>query len=1010
MSEELINLILLQINQNTSQEIRNESLELLLNIENNPNSVLIAIEGILITNNNQIKENLALSLKRMLKNSWEKYLKNSNKLILIKEQIIKILNEDFSLNFFQLFIFALEPIFNSEANSWNELFELINLFYLKFNEKFMLIVIILIKNIINKISISNHEEFSLFFINIFQWSIQQNSLKLISESCEMLSLLIKESDEIFLSNYNESFQQMFLIFINSFQLNQSINLSLCHSIEKSISTGNLLINIEDFWNNFKNLIFTENFPINLYSNLFIVIETLIEIYSNYFNDLILEIFQIIIHCSNLTFINDFFEYNIHLSSLTQICLTISKCLSQKEYFQNLIDLLNQSNENEKILISIISMFYYSINGLNYIIEKNLPEIINLIIYNLNLDSILIKEISLLSLIEISKCFTSNHLELSEIIIQNIIQYFNLEILELIKPSLIIFQNIFNNINISNFLIPLIIENITFLFNLEFSKQIYNELIETISSLIFSTQGDVIPYIDNFIPLLKECSEITDEQNFSIKGYSLEALSNLIQFFPNQSEELLEIVINNFLNFKDSNDLGFKISLMSCLQKLIRIKIPGLEIYSEQIQNFIITTSSLKLFIEDENGEVNLNSESLNVLSNSFLLMKCIFKYYHSLLPEDPSQWFDITRVMISVPFEDTQIEAMNASVYEIIYLINNLHGIPLVFYEEYEKNLLEGTLQIIGITFQSLTKLLKNKININIELFNLAIKQGELLIIHKHKCFEEEEELEEDNNEENQSNYIKTLKYIYEFFINIIKFSINNFPINNFIDYGKKIILKENYQEITLYIKVLRKLYKFKKLELHLISKKIIIQYFHQTLEISNFNYIPESIKALKDIINNDFNLFNIDLVINYLFNLLNIEFIGQQYYWDTIFQSISLILTLINQNQLNIENWIEIILIKLPIKGKLSISNFIYNSLINLFNLNSNLILNYGEILLKSLIITLSFRDNLFNKCNFTNDTLNLINNYILKFINLINNDYLLEIFQNDEISINRFNLRLKK
>jgi len=1002
MADEIVQLIRIQQDSSTTDEDRSYYLKILQEKELDPNFAIVCLEALINNIGSSIKDGLSLSLKRILKNTWNDELFQDIK-EKIKELIIEVVKLCGSINFLKLFVFSIDSVLSTECDTWDEMFQIINKAS-QFNSSIdVLLSMIIIESYSSKISPIVHEQSAEFFVSLFDYSFQQSNTELHLGAFLMMSSLIRQSDESFIQIYQKPFEKMVSHFLSI--ANSNDGQIYAKAIEASIATGNNPMEPIALYEELKSLLLSGP-PPSVFVSVFIIFETLFEIYPKHFDDIHQEIIQLIMECSTIICLDDYFELNDGLTTISQSFYTVFTSFQNPEILTIFFECFKSQESSNQRIISALCMLYEAYDGINQIFSNKINEIVNFVMQFLENDSIYVKEMVLLTISDISLAFQDFNIDLGEYIIQNLHPYLRSDIKELIKPSINCLRNVLNSINISNSCIKDVVDSIVQIMNSEGSRVFYNDIIETLSSLIFSTQGDVIPYVGEFLPILREAIENDNEDFLLTKGYGLEALANILQFFPSYYDELFPIIIHSFLSTMESNDLSYKVSLMSTLQKLIRSKIQGLEQFATQIQQFITYSCSVKLFVENEEGNIDCNRESLNLLSNDFILLKCIFKYYPSLIPEDPSQWFDITRVMCSVPFNDTQTEALKASVQEIVYLVNTLHGTPIEFYKEYIQMLKDGTPHVVGETFRALTKLFKYNIPIETELIDLAFETSVHLISGNHRFFSEEED-GEDELDRFSSNQFKN---VFAFYRIIIYKRPELFQINEFVDLGKRFIQKGNPSDIVLYIGTLRTLYDEQRHRLHAIVRKAIINCFVQTVEICDFSVFPEPIIAISSIIRNE----TIDYgdIIEYIQSLFEQEYLGEPFYWATIMNSIKIILSVLTKasNCISIDDWMDVILRLMPVKGDYNTAEYIYSSLVSLLNKNKHLLEAQTQNVLKMLIQTFSLRDKDFSSMKLSEETFSSMKVMSSTILSLIGNpeESIRELLNNDESSISRALTRL--
>lgn len=251
---------------------------------------------------------------------------------------------------------------------------------------------------------------------------------------------------------------------------------------------------------------------------------------------------------------------------------------------------------------------------------------------------------------------------------------------------------------------------------------------------------------------------------------------------------------------------------------------------------------------------------------------------------------------------------------------------------------------------------------------------------------------------------------IFRFFAQLATTRTDLFPVNKFLDARKKV--KGNFIQ-SQYIGVLRQFYLNGAEHLYSLPKKVCIKSFIESIEICDFTVIPEPIIALRNVFEREPAVLNsnISVILSYIFQLVQSEYNGELHYWTTLTNSISFICSvyMTSPQTLDLDEWIPLILMILPVKGDEMEAEHIYSTLLTIVNTNQIDLSIYSEELTKVLAQTLGLKDTIIQSYHLTEQTYQGLVSTVLR---LISSDAKLKaivptIFDSDELSYTRFTQR---
>ena len=613
--------------------------------------------------------------------------------------------------------------------------------------------------------------------------------------------------------------------------------------------------------------------------------------------------------------------------------------------------------------------------------QNIGQVIQFVLNNLQIDCLCIQEINLLIIEELSKILQEGQNEVGNQLINSLVPFLDSNESTLLYKSLNSLSKVLSTSDILIDNLEFLLNKIISLYEIGINKSI---IFDVLSNLVFSAGPSIINYSEQLYSFIFDAASCDETIDPKLKQNAIEALGNLLRFSGDLLSNVIDESIQLFLNSFEIDDYELKGSIIIALQNLIIIKCSYLENYINNIYNII--EYCFKLYFdtntnqseednneEDEDDENNIQQKQIRLIQDCLLMIKNLFKYMPNLIPEDPILWKDNCLKIINSPFEDLQSSSILALTYIWIYFYKN--NIFLNDFIEYlivtikdEKPLTKA------MSFKAIVRILEQKINIDENIIEKGIESSL------------EELIKEENGQSEVTDSELSLNVnLYRFLAIVATYFSNLFPINQFLDHGKSVFHEGSSFLKSQYLGVLRQLYISNGKSFKAIYKNYIIKFFLDGLDSCDFSSIPESILALKNVLEIEPRLINenISEILNHIENLFNSEFDGELHYYSTITDSISLILTLfkVYPNLIDLDYYLPLILTFLPVKGDEIEAEFIYSTLLNL---NNDFYNNYLELFLKSYLLTLNLNDEQLKIFKLKDETFNNLINRTKKLIEI--------------------------
>ncbi|EAX96735.1 hypothetical protein TVAG_075410 [Trichomonas vaginalis G3] len=1015
----------------TQADVRDANLQEIQAFESSAESLLTVYEYLEKSTDISVKKWVVPMLKRMLMAHWESFEENDEVKEQFKNLSLRVISANQKHEFLSQFLYATLPIIKTEIDSWPEIFGVISNLVEQPSKEAHLCAIEIINAVSPHMAVTDAEQNSGFIINVFQTQYESGDADRIRAASEMLAVYFNISG-LDLSPYGGIFEAFFNLYIKPNDTIMPIYKNLSDSLEKALSIDNLPYQAEDVLKGLLDFLETEGLTSEMHKNIFIPINALLLFNPSICEESLETLLQIVYNYATAAFEETNFYDNDNLTSIASTTATIASNGVQS-FFETLMSVIGTPSSKEQA-VAALAMIYYSQDSLGSETNKYLKDAILLPIkFMQELQDPFVVEAVLITLADAAMLLHETQNELGDAIVETVLPFISSEYEDgILTPALRTLQSVIENTTISSSKYQIIVEMYLKLLN-EKPSQIV-DVTNAFSELVFSSKGEITTLIGDFIPVAIEIAMTTNDQDFAIKGYAIELLTNILVNSPNLREaimeqsnvDVLQVIMDQLFNYMLTDDKTLRLSLLISLQKLVAAKLETLVEFRRIIHQFIDGILTADIFIFDELGMPTALREDLNILSNCYILIRYIFKFCPLLIPghkdveQDPEdttdvrKWFNAAISMTDIPFEDVAKCALNCTPRMLEYVFLSGED-PTPFLDNYfdifsdEKSCLP---EIKGKAFRVFSKLLKyeaTKNNLNQELLQLYIQKAASVFSVNHPFNDEDDEdadekiLDEEDNKLGGGFTTENYEDVCQFFRILLMNHPELFPMDAILNLTQNIgNLRPEVQ--VYFVSVLNECYN--KVQLESIAKTKFEKVMLSTVELCDFTMPPFPIKALNSILQKSPGKINED-VLSAVSEILQSEFSGERFYWETCMAAVAFVCSLIHIQGQNFDNnFLGLVLSKLPVKNEYSFSDLIYSTLSS--HITHALYPLVGEEWRRVVIQTIALSDTLLAKMNLSSTTFSTLIQIAKQFIQ-DDESFVMQLFGEDPISIERIRARIQ-
>ena len=998
-----------------SPEISNqERWELECAFRGNPENLIPCFKFISSTGlpTNQIKF-IALTIKAIFNQFYDQLSENRDVIEGFKQLTIQALSSSSDYDVVDKIIYSVSKLIEQEVGSWPEYFALITERVEANNPLSYNIAMNLISNCVSHMAFDEFEQNYELFLNIYERQMEIAQPQNIANAFNMIRACISVPGcnfEVFIP----VIQQMVEFFVSALPKYNTIFKDISSSLGSIFRIDNLTSSPVSIYEALSQIFSNESITPLDYPYVLTPICNLIKKYGDDFVDQMPSLLQQI------------FNYSVHSiqggqqSFLQSPALNITynirllDTVPDYEMFNETKAIIDEAGtESEDIFIGACAMYYDLIEIMQSDIHMYNPTIINSMIEYLGVESSRVQEAAMYVLCEAAKNLESNQIDLADLIVGSITPFVSTEANDYVLTTLDTIQEVFDNAPISTSLLTPFAQQLISYVQEDDSNM--DKIISLLSSLVTTTKGDATQFITDFFEPANSIltTESEDLNVLRCKGYVLEFFANIIVNPHNGVDDetvstLHQAILEQSFNLIDIDDSNLRLSIVMVLQKLIKAKSPLLLECKEKINEFLTVIFENMDFagLDGDSGDIKFQSENMNLITNVFIMVKAMFKYYNELLPENLNKIFNYGIIFSTLPFDDIADTALSACLYMVIYILS--HEIdPTPFWEHFNSLLsMEDPKSpaVIATMYQIYSKLILKGIELPEVILSTAIEAANAIIDGSHPV-QKEEELEDDEMWNNEC-----YKLFFKFYDAIFEKGLPFVSIAEFVEKFEPFQSREgdNKGAIVYYINSLLTIYlKCDHQTVGSIVLGTIVNIICSHVELCDFTIPPIPIQGLTQILKNKSSAVPLESsLFDQLSDLLSNEYSGELYYWETIMSSIAFICNIIKLNVSGFDptSFVELILQRLPVKVDVSSADDIYSALLGILTPENG---EYYTSFVRSIALTLGYHDVIFNQMKLSQTTLQAMKNAVISYPDA--EAFLSEVFADDQVSGERCIARLQ-
>jgi hypothetical protein len=302
-----------------------------------------------------------------------------------------------------------------------------------------------------------------------------------------------------------------------------------------------------------------------------------------------------------------------------------------------------------------------------------------------------------------------------------------------------------------------------------------------------------------------------------------------------------------------------------------------------------------------------------------LLVKNIFKRSPALLPANPGDWVEFSVNCMESFTDDLSVAATLAATYGVLHC-----GDYPPFYDALAKLFENESGTVVGAAFRAVCRFVDAERELPAELVARAVEYGGMGLRGELVC--------QDVEVDDEASRFNLQTNMYRFFAAVATKFFDQFPLELFIDHGKRV---KGTFERSQYMGVLRQLYQDHFGAIPGLAKKFVIKMFVKQIAICDGSVIPEPILAIRAVLMREPQLVakETPAILQFVAEILGRDYLGEPHYWATVMAAISLVCTVGQVEGLEIDwgQWMPLVLAKLPVKGDEMEAENVYATLVAL-------------------------------------------------------------------------------
>ncbi|OHT13319.1 hypothetical protein TRFO_16517 [Tritrichomonas foetus] len=990
-----------------NDQIVQESTKQLVELYQNPESIFPLISLLNPTEEIGMRRAASIGIKFTLINCWE-VIRQSDHLEGLKENMLKILSTEQDFQLRHLILDAMSQMFRTECDNWPQLIQFVEALSNASDEPSVELFLSVFTSIISYLPINTVGSLFESLCGKSRLAIASQSMPVILAGSHLLTVmltLISTEQEIILALFMDMLNAFYILLQNQSPIAGEVLSDACEIIRKT----------DKFCDDPTSLlpqIFTicadNSIPCENRCIVTDLLCVLIEQYRFDFEPASSQIISLSLQLASSVVIDGCFEEQHDVMFSVRPIETLSRVTNPTDFFLNFWDNV-AIDTPEKVTAAATAVSSY-IENIPEIISIHFSDVFEFAIECIGNPQHCVKEAGFSIIYQLVSRHYTMLSDLYERLMSIVLPIFQCDHEPLICAALTFVVELLYLVEIEDqFLEPLLGAIVSLVPKL--SVQNRHLAINGLAAIILSSNESISFFVNDLIPILQQAASHNPTELPLVTAAGVEALSYLIKYAPNETTPVHQFTferIHQCLQFEDTSLFS------SCMISLKHLATSPIFI----INGELLFNSMIKVLqIEPDvlGNETAVYSAIIEAKQTALALISTLVKYKPDVIA--PFIGGLVHFVVNHFEIDDMSIQSasLKASL-AISQAIGNsnpqvLNALinKLIFH--LKTNFESRHSEAVAISFNGFAKLVNLHLQIDPNMLKGVIETAFYALKMNLNCQQEDESLTIELSDE-----------VFGFFAVLAQVAPEAFPFEHFFNYTQKLVqqwqqnkIEDKIAILIECIGVLVEYYAVASSNIQSLFAITLRQWFFETLKTCTMEYPPHPISAVRCYIEttNKIKPDELQAIIGITSSIFVTEFSGQTYYWNTVANAISVLLSILRiggPTSFDISQVMPKILSLLPKSLCESESDNIIMSLIWCCNQIPNFMEQFGQEVLRILTQLLSLKNKAFSKLKLSADT---ITNSIL-LINTIRgsvqqSDQLIQGWLN-KYSISRFQKRIQQ
>lgn len=1013
--ETLENEIQTALSPSITDEERDKSTRYFNDFYNSFDNIFLSLRLYLSSNNFTIKFASSIILRHTLNKTWPNSKCNETSKEMIHDLIIQCLSNKGEHSLFSYFLYSIGPVLLTDIDKWAEFQQFYNFQISTATSETIIYPIIISSLTLEYLPYDLIKAKLIYFLSLAQYSFGVDDNFLIIFSSRLISKLFLKLQPEDLFHLTGPFEFVMNKWAYSIiESNNDYSIWLNQAVNEVINNQKIPFTPDTFTNFLIDLSSRDLtlFSLNLlYHNII----DFLKVYGSKIEN-IETVIETILSTASSLFQNGFLNEQSEMLFVLNAFEMILKTTNAEDAVSYLFEYKENINEivsNDSLLSELVSYLFCVLHCVEITFELCIPYIhilVNLVVNNMSNSNLCVQEISLEIVGEICRSLHYLH-DFDNIYLTNAF-FAPLFMLLRSDNEFVVFRSVRSLIellhvaSIESDFVGSMIELLYDLYENNINK-IY--VLEAISSIVFSAENGVRKYS---MKIYKTARKAIHSKDLSLIATGIESLSNLFYYSHDILDSKASEIFSILLSFASSPSGDVRSSVAFGFRVFLKNK--------EKWKSIVIPNFHLILNFVDETLSLFIAESTRSCLLDVLRLMKVIVKHYSTLIEENKKnndhhlcykKWFDYTLENFNTRFIPLHIAAisLSANLYMKQEMITDNCSENRSSYKKsrdeffllLEKDFIDDSPYISSAAINAFAKLTElGFVNLLID----HIIEKVVVILCKFDTKRDNQNhfsyhISNSNNDHHHHFHTNTMlvrKSIYNYLSVIASYYSERFPLGSVVDHSKYI---DEDAEITLYYYVIEHLYfstikRTRKLTLNdnsKVSKKdreLNGRYSYlngesRSIIFDGFNKCdlfswPSALISL-DIISQELyknNLLQlcqeiVPIIERYIESTFKTQYTHQTSYFQTVYVSISIILTFCCAQMIDILKWIPFVIKKFPLKSEFGFADCIFQKITELYEIAPLKLNPFAPNLLYIFVEALAEPDNKFELFNFRRETL---------------------------------------